>query len=281
MKKTIGKKDVLLWILLAVLAAGIGFSGWKLYGILADYRLSQSIYDSAAAEYTVRRAAGASAAPVRAEEENSAEEAASPFTSVSVLCDFEVDFIRLQETNPDVAGWISSPGTVIDYPVMLGADNDVYLHTSWEGTYAASGSIFLSYLCGGDLSDYSTVIYGHNMKSGSMFHAIKSYNSQSYYEEHPYIWYLTPEAYYLLYVVSGFETDTSDRAYVWKSSEEEVADFLAYARKWSDFDPTWVVDGMDAEEIVSSARRVVILSTCSMDSEDARYVLVTVPLLAQ
>lgn len=279
--KKFKKQDALYILLGAVLLAGIVFSGFKLYGIFADYHKSNTIYDAAAAQYTARRVTE-SAAPKEEEleDETPKMDESGVFWKVSNVCDFSVDFENLWQTNGEIVAWIHAPDTVIDYPVLHGETNETYLHTTWDGTYAAAGSIFINYRMRGDLTDYSTIVYGHNMKSGAMFHALKSYTDPDYYTDHPYIWYVTPGGYYLLYVIAGYQTDTSDIAYEDKLSEEDVRDYIAIARGWSWFEADYVVDGLDADTIAETANRVVILSTCSTASDDARYVIVTVPLLA-
>ena len=198
-----------------------------------------------------------------------------------MACDFSVAFNEMWMTTPDVVAWICSPDTVIDYPVMHGESNDTYLHSNWRRVYSTSGSIFADYKCTGDLvSDFNTMIYGHNMKNGSMFHSIKNYASQSYYEEHPYIWYVTPEANYLLYLVAGYVVESDDEAYYLRFSVEGVQSLLENAVSRSDFEADYVIAGLDADKVIETAQRVVVLSTCSYEFDDARYILVAVPLLA-
>ena len=294
MKKK-SKSNILLYVLLAVLIAGIGFSGWKLYGILRGYYEASSEFHSLSDTYKVTSDAAetepdppADTSSPYADEtgrgeplEEPAEEPKIIFQSVGLECPFSVLFEKMWETSRDVAAWISSPGTAIDYPVMHGATNETYLHANWKGSYSSAGSIFTSYRCSGMLDDLSTIIYGHNMKDGSMFHSIKSYSSQTYYEDHPYLWYVTPEADYILYLVAGLVVSTSDELYSIPSSEEEVQEFITEAMERSDFTADYVVSGLDADAIAGSAKRMVVLSTCSYEFNNARYVLVAVPLLAE
>jgi sortase B len=58
----------------------------------------------------------------------------------------EIDLAALREVNPDVVGWILIPDTVINYPLMQGADNNYYLKRTWDEKKNAVGSIFLEYL---------------------------------------------------------------------------------------------------------------------------------------
>ncbi|MBR1883399.1 MAG: class B sortase [Clostridia bacterium] len=89
-----------------------------------------------------------------------------------------IDFDKLEEINNDIVGWIIIDGTNINYPILQTSNNDFYLHNNYMKEYSQSGSIFLDYRC--DLfNDKATVIYGHNMTDGKMFHELtKIYNHE-------------------------------------------------------------------------------------------------------
>lgn len=274
-------------LLLVLLVGGIVFSGWKIYGILSEYHAAMSEYSEASNTFTVerdeeeiRQARQAHTAITFDRAETGEDDVLPDFQSVDLAWRYTVDYAGMWQVNGDVVGWIESPGTVIDYPVLHGSTNDTYLYAMWTGRWNSSGSIFVDSLCKGDLSDYNTVFYGHNMKNGAMFHSLKEYAAQSYYEEHPYLWYSTPAANYVLYVVAGYVVDAYDSAYDLIYSAEDVRSFVASARAYSDFTADYVVDGMDADYIAQTANRVVVLSTCSYEFTDARYIVVAVPLLA-
>ena len=80
-----------------------------------------------------------------------------------------LDLGALRRTNPDVLGWISIPGTQLDYPVLQSEDNQYYLTRTWEKQRNSAGSVFLECQLSGDFSEFNTILYGHNMKNGSMF----------------------------------------------------------------------------------------------------------------
>ena len=82
-------------------------------------------------------------------------------------------------------GWIQVSGIdVINYPVVHYTDGSYYLNHSWDGQSSRYGAIFMETANSGDFSDCYTLIYGHNMKDGSMFGGLKKYRDQSFYEEH-------------------------------------------------------------------------------------------------
>ena len=84
-------------------------------------------------------------------------------------------FEELRKINPDVCGWITLDHTKIDYPILQGEDNLTYINTDVYGDFALSGSIFLDYRNHDDFTDRRVILYGHNMKDGSMFSNLKQY----------------------------------------------------------------------------------------------------------
>lgn len=104
----------------------------------------------------------------------------------------------LRAQNSDLLGWITIPDTKIDYPVVHTVDNEYYLNHSFERTYLRAGAIFADYRNKKNLSqNANTVIYGHNMSSGSMFSCISDFFSRSYFNENRYIYIYTEEGIYV------------------------------------------------------------------------------------
>lgn len=86
-----------------------------------------------------------------------------------------IDFEQLMAKYPDVVGWLYCEGTPINYPVMQSDDNNYYLRRLPDGNYNILGSLFADYRCGeiGDTNNY--IVYGHNMKNGTMFSSLTKY----------------------------------------------------------------------------------------------------------
>ena len=83
-------------------------------------------------------------------------------------------FMELKKVYPDVVGYISIPSISVNYPVVQTTDNDYYLNHLITGEVSTSGSIFLDYRCTSDATiSRNTVLYGHNMNNGSMFHNVQ------------------------------------------------------------------------------------------------------------
>ena len=105
-------------------------------------------------------------------------------------------------SNPEVVGWVKVAGTVINYPIMQKMeDNNYYVDHSWNGAWNHAGAIFADWRCRLENSD-NTLVYGHNMGNGSMFHAIKNYKSAAWGNSHKYIEVATLQHRYLYRVFS-------------------------------------------------------------------------------
>ena len=96
-----------------------------------------------------------------------------------------IDFDILLAINPDVTGWISIPTLNIEYPVVIGPDNEFYLSHAYNKAEAYSGSIYMDYRSSRDWSDQRTIIYGHNMNdiNGSMFGDLPKYDKEAFYQK--------------------------------------------------------------------------------------------------
>ena len=90
-----------------------------------------------------------------------------------------VDFEALKKINPEIIAWIRIPDTRIDYPVVQGTDNEYYLKHTFKKTEHVAGSIFLDKDNSPDFTNRKTILYGHNMKDGSMFQGLHKYERES------------------------------------------------------------------------------------------------------
>ncbi len=95
----------------------------------------------------------------------------------------QIDFDGLRAINEDIVAWIQIPGIGADYPVVQGEDNEHYLHYTFEGKENMAGSIFLDYRNRADFMDSKVILYGHNMKDGSMFSKLEKYQEAGFRKE--------------------------------------------------------------------------------------------------
>ena len=171
-----------------------------------------------------------------------------------------VDFDALRETGPDIIGWLTLPDTAINYPVTQTDDNEYYLHHLYDGTYNKVGCLFADYENQADFSDRNIIIYGHNMRDGSMFATLNEYDEQSYYDEHPQMYLVTPDGGYIMEIFTAFAakpaesgSDTSPWNLTWK-------DDGAYTTWLSEMAKRSVVE---TDVTVTSSDKVLTLSTCT------------------
>ncbi len=189
--------------------------------------------------------------------------------SLSVSSDeapIDVDFAALKAMNADVVGWLYCEGTPINYPVVQSDDNSYYLNRLYDNQENSSGAIFMDALNSPDLSDINTIIYGHNMKNGKMFAALQNYDSQSYYEEHPVMYYLTGEHRYRIDIFASYETTGGSDAFtIFFDSEKTYGGYL---------EKRWSMSKIDTSGLpMTTDDNIITLSTCSYDYNNARYVV--------
>lgn len=92
----------------------------------------------------------------------------------------------LRMMNPEYSFWLHIPETEMDYPVVRGKDTSFYLNHSFEGKDSVSGVIFTDPFTEPFASGH-TVLYGHNMKDGSMFGGLKAYMDSEFFRKSPCI----------------------------------------------------------------------------------------------
>lgn len=128
-----------------------------------------------------------------------------------------VTFASLKESNKDFKAWIAVPGAKISLPVVQTTNNSKYLNTGFNGKYLSGGTAFIDCLNKAPFSDMNTVIYGHNMRDGSMFGSIKNYKNIDTFKKNPLIYVYTENENYVYKIYSVFLTSavkSDDNGYV-------------------------------------------------------------------
>ncbi|WP_300563543.1 class B sortase [uncultured Acetatifactor sp.] len=179
-----------------------------------------------------------------------------------------VDFDALSEINPDIVAWIYIEDTKINYPVVQGRDNQYYLKRLFDGKWNSAGCIFLDIRNEPDFSDRHSIIYGHHMKNGTMFSGLTEYKKQEFYEGHPTILLMTPEQNIRVEIFAGYVASVGDNAWeIAMGSDVEFENWLEEAKVRSCF---------KSEVAPAVTDRIVTLSTCSYEFDNARFVLLGV-----
>ena len=180
-----------------------------------------------------------------------------------------VDWRALKKVNPDVQGWLYQKDTVINYPVVQGTDNDTYLHTRFDKQWSGGGTLFVDCRMEKDFKGFNSIIYGHHMKDGSMFRSIRGYTKEDgYYDKHKTLELATPHGNYHLVVFSAFITKATDED-TYKMTYDEAEKQAYIDRAWDRSELPITRDSVD----VTKNDRLVTLSTCAYDYEEARYIV--------
>ncbi|RHM61905.1 MULTISPECIES: class B sortase [Coprobacillaceae] len=136
----------------------------------------------------------------------------------------DIDWDSLLKRNSDVKAWIQIPDTKVNYPVLQGETNDTYIHSDIDKKSFRAGCIFIDSNNQNPFQDINTVIYGHNMKNGSMFNNIKSYHDQDFANKHPYIYIYFPNGTVSQYKVVASHI-ISQESVLYNTQIQNIPDF--------------------------------------------------------
>ena len=180
-----------------------------------------------------------------------------------------LDWEELEAVNPDIYAWIYIPNTNIDYPVLQrSGDNDYYLEHNLDGSRGKPGGIYTEDLNSKEFTDYNTVIYGHNMKSGAMFRTLHDFEDKSFFDNNQYVYIYTKDRT-LVYKI--FAAYTNDAKHILNSndftSEQGLSDYLEKVFKKAQ------AEGYLRDDVaVTGENAILTLSTCTTSS-DKRYIV--------
>lgn len=166
----------------------------------------------------------------------------------------DIDFQALKEINPEVVGWIYYEPFETNYPIVRGTDNEYYTNYTYERVANPAGAIFLEYLNKPDFSNYNTIIYGHNMRNGTMFGSLKKFlTDESIIEKNPYFYVFTETQAFMYEIAAVYVTDYMSDTYNLIKNEEEQAEYIKYI----DSVATWKWD-----KEIHPQDKIATMSTC-------------------
>jgi len=181
-------------------------------------------------------------------------------------------FLELYQKNPDLAGWLTIPGTRIDYPVMYSPDEpERYLHANFDAAYSFAGLPFLDAAC--DTESGNRIIYAHNMLDGSMFRTLLKYQQKDFWQRNPVISFNTLYEEQEYEVVAAFydkvykKSDTNFKFYQFYDTSDQSSfdEAMAYYREHALYDT-----GVTAQ----CGDLFLTLVTCAYQTENGRFVVV-------
>lgn len=232
------KRKVINIILIIIII----FSGYKIIYKIIDYKKADTVYDD-----------------IRSIKEDREIKMHKQGNKI------EKSHLDLSDINKDYRGWIGIEGTNIDYPVVQSNDNTYYLKKDINKNYLPSGSIFLDFR-NNNFEDENTVIYGHYMRNNTMFGELKNFKNKEFFDKDNKINIEIAGGKILEYeIFSVYTTDSSDN-YITTSfnSQDEYKQFLDKVK-----DKSLHKTNLD----VNTDDKILTLSTCSYEYEDARTVI--------
>ena len=248
-------------LLIAIMAASAAVIFWKLLDYhkgAEDYseaeRIAQGGEDDSERETSGReKRKQALAMPLIEEEDEYADMLA------------ELDLAALQACNSDVIGWIAIPDTQVFYPVMQTEDNAYYLSHTWKKEKSSVGAIFLEYQNPPDFSGFHSILYGHQMRDGSMFGGLRKYAEKSYLEEHPVIYLVTEEKVWRYNIFAVYEVGVEEIVYQQRIEEQgRQQELIQFATEHS---------VVDTKILPSAEGNILTLSTCTGKGYATRWVV--------
>ena len=266
MRKT-GKKGktmqavLLVLLLFALVVAGYsGFYLWKYYHeYLEDRELYEDLRDEILQTPELETDTESVSVSDTRKKRHKTSESEIPF---------DVDWDELKDINEDIIGWVYFTGLPqISYPVLQAKDNDYYVHRTYDlsSSDSKAGSIFMDYRMAGDFSSPYSVIYGHNVRDGSMLSDLAQLKDQDLYNKEPYFWILTPDGNYRYQIFSIFQCHRSADVFQ-RSFDYWGEDFS----KWQS--ELKLRNSMQGDVKLKEYGHVVVFSTCVPNSFDRTIV---------
>ena len=186
----------------------------------------------------------------------------------------QASYQNLYWENTDMVGWILIEDTNIDYPVMqTPADPTYYLKHDFEKNYTDYGCPFMQTDCDALAPSDNLIIYGHNMKDGSMFADLAKYRSKDFWQNHKTVWFATElgsSAYEIFAVIhTAVQADAADAfpfyRFVDAAASEEFADYVSACKARALYDT-----GISAQY----GDKLLTLSTCDNITDNGRWLVI-------
>ncbi len=211
-----------------------------------------------------------------ATEETPASTEAEPESKYPGLEDYAVpektiDFAALQEQeNEHIYAWITVPGTKIDYPIVQHPESpEYYLNHNLDGSAGYPGCIYTELYNSKDWDDNHTVIYGHNMKNGTMFAGLHYYEDSQFFEEHPYVYIYTEDKVRVYQIFAAYEFGNAHLLLSFDMDNEES--FGQYLE--GIYEIQGINNNFNEELEVTTEDKIITLETCIANKPDKRYVV--------
>ncbi|MBU5668698.1 class B sortase [Peptoniphilus sp. MSJ-1] len=165
--------------------------------------------------------------------------------------------IALNKEYNDIIGWIKIDGTDIDFPIVQAKDNDFYLDHNYKGEYHPFGEVFMDARNSYDFSDQNTILYGHNVRSGHIFHDLEKFKEQSFRDNYPDIVLETLDGKKIYEIVAVYPANVNDDYRNPNYDSEEWQVFRKFVEERN----------LLNNKLPEENEKILTLSTCSDDKD--------------
>lgn len=216
------------------------FSCYKIFSKLHSYKVDGNTYDAIRNEYT------------------------EEIQKTSENIDYKGIYDKLKGLNNDYKGWITVENTDIDYPIVQGTDNDFYLKHDFNKNESISGCIFMDYLNDED-NDDNVMLYGHNMRNGSMFSKLQNFKENEFFNQNNKIIIKDEDGSHSYEAFSVYVLKPGDKlGQINYSSKEEFNEYIKYIKNKSFY---------NSDINVEKGDKILTLVTCTYEIDDARTIV--------
>ncbi|MBR1527828.1 MAG: class B sortase [Oscillospiraceae bacterium] len=261
-------KRQILWALVVLLTAVGGYCGYRYYSEtylpekqIADADSSQrELFDRIKPDLTETQPKTEHTADTDSADETAEAEETTPNPLADLLA-----------VNDEAVGWITVPGTNIDFAIAQAADNDFYLHNGFDKTYNYElGCPFLDYRCKDGFNGFNSIVYGHHMTGRRMFADISLFKDSNFMMSCPTGTLLTENGQYTVRFFAYMTVSSDDYVYhVDFDTASEKEEYLDYLFDKANYTMNFNSDELKEDEDL----RLLLLSTCTYEYWAARGVL--------
>ncbi|MEE1315183.1 MAG: class B sortase [Faecalimonas sp.] len=182
-----------------------------------------------------------------------------------------IDFVSLKAQNADIYAWIQIPDTNVDYPIVQHpTDDSYYLDHTIEHVKGYPGSIYTESVSKKDFTDFNTLIYGHDMKNGTMFKHLHKFENADFFNSHDTVTIYTETEIKTYRIYAALVYDNRHIVYSYDQSTVEgrqaFIQSLHNQTSWKNH----FREGMTIDE----NSKLITLSTCIAGQPDKRYIVV-------
>ena len=183
-----------------------------------------------------------------------------------------IDFQAYWDVNPEVVAYVEVPDTDVSYPILRRADDAAYYADHQiDGTQGLPGSIYIEPINSGEFTDTNTIVYGHNMKNGTMFHTLHNFEDADFFAQDHEFYIYTPEHRYTYKVfAAGCIVDEHLMAKYNFSTNQGNIDFAIDLQKLDNSYSHY----KEGTEITNDTKLCTLFTCMPSGMEDNRFVVV-------